>query len=342
MMPQFHMFTVFLVPGVVLLLWLKRREIHWPWFAAGLAASLLLYIPYLWGEAHHGWQNTRALPAGNLPKTPGALKVFTLPIVAMSSLMAAVTGNAEYAGFGKSVFGSVAVLIAFNVISLAVAALSVFNFLAIGVRKLRPLRPDTPEIFLGVLLLGPLLAFLLTFHNFASRYTIALIPLLFLLPAKYLMEFPGQHRCLAMAKGAMVLTIAFDIVLMPVFFHYQGNRIDHGNYFIASFQKLEQVRSALRTDAAPGCRLQLDGSALPRNYSDPATRGLIGLTQYVNLFDPATASASCTNWYRLIPGNGTPSGRIVYEGKGFVIVEGRNKTSSKPENRVPNPALSPD
>ena len=48
-------------------------------------------------------------------------------------LMAAVTGNAEYAGFGKSVFGSVAVLIAFNVISLAVAALSIFNFVTSGI-----------------------------------------------------------------------------------------------------------------------------------------------------------------------------------------------------------------
>jgi len=342
MMPQFHMFTVFLVPGVLLLLWLRRREIHWPWLAAGLAVSLLLYVPYLWGDAHHGWQNTRAMAMGNMPKTPAALKVFTLPIVAMSSLIAAVTGNAEYAAFGKSVFGSVAVLIAFNIISLAVAALSIFNFVAIGTRKLRPLRPETPEIFLSVLLLGPLLAFLLTLHNFASRYTIALVPVLFLLPAKYLMEFPGPQRWLAIARAAMVLTIAFDIVLMPMFFHYQGNRIDNGSYFIASFQKLEQVRTALRTDAGPGCRLQLDGSALPHNYSDPATRGLIGLTQYVNLFDPATANASCTKGYRLLPGTVAPSARIVYEGKGFVIVEDNSGTPNKPENRVPNPALSPD
>ena len=67
MMPQFHMFAVFLVPGILCLLWQRRREMNWQWLVAGLFVSSLLYLPYIWGEAHHGWQNTRAIFTADTP-----------------------------------------------------------------------------------------------------------------------------------------------------------------------------------------------------------------------------------------------------------------------------------
>ena len=104
MMPQFHMFTVFLVPGVLWLLWQRRHTINGRWLAAGLVVSILLYLPYLNGEAHHGWQNTRAIFSGATPKTPAALKVFTVPIVVLSNLIHSILGNQEYLEFGRDTF----------------------------------------------------------------------------------------------------------------------------------------------------------------------------------------------------------------------------------------------
>ena len=79
-MPQFHMFTVFLLPGVFWLLWQRRHAIDGRWLAAGLVISVLLYLPYLNGEAHHGWQNTRAIFSGDTPKTRPLLKFSPFPL----------------------------------------------------------------------------------------------------------------------------------------------------------------------------------------------------------------------------------------------------------------------
>ena len=338
MMPQFHMFAVFLLPGVLCLLWLRRQDLNWRWLALGLWISFLLYVPYIWGEAHHGWQNTRAIFTGDMPKTAAALKVFTVPIVVLSNLISSMPGNKNYQEFGGSVFGSFAVLVAINLVSLCLVIVAVINFFIAGKRLHRPFRADKPELFVSVLLVGPLFFFLLTGHNFASRYALALYPLLFLLPAHYLMENPMPQHWLKTTRVAMVTTMVFNGILMLALFRYQDQRIAHADYFIASFQKMEQARQALRADAGQGCRIHLDGGFITTEMSnselrDPEVRGLVGLLRYVNFnepFDPVTKNAACEKLYRILPPGKDPGAddRVAYRDNGLTVIAAAALTSS--------------
>jgi 4-amino-4-deoxy-L-arabinose transferase-like glycosyltransferase len=338
MMPQFHMFAVFLVPGTLCLLWQRRREMNWQWMVAGLFVSSLLYLPYIWGEAHHGWQNTQAIFTADTPKTAAALKVFTMPIVVLSNLISSMLGNKDYQEFGRSAFGSFAVLAAFNIVSLGLVVLSMINFLSAGKRPRRPFRADKPEIFVSVLLLGPLLIFLLTGHNFASRYTLVLYPLLFLLPAHYLMENSAPRRWLKTAQAAMVATMVFNVVLMLALFRYEGQRIARAGYFIASFHKMEQARQALRADAGNGCGIHLDGEFVAGEASNtemgnPETRGLVGLSRYINInepFDPSAKNAACEKLYRILPPGKGPAtnDRVVYRDNGLTVIDAEVSTNA--------------
>ena len=195
------------------------------------------------------------------------------------------------------------VLVIFNIVSLSLVLWAVANFCIASKRSLPPFRADQPEMFVSVLLLSPLLFFLMTRHNFASRYVLALYPLLFLLPAHYLMDNPAPSRWLNLAKAAMVVTMGFNVVLMLAFFHYQGQRLAHADYFIASFQKMEQARQALRADTANGCGVHLDGVSTTK-MGPPEVRGLVALERYVNIyepFDPAAKNASREELYRILP-----------------------------------------
>jgi hypothetical protein len=268
-----------------------------------------------------------------------------VPIVVLSNLISSILGNKDYQEFGRSAFGSFAVLAAFNMVSLGLVILSMINFFSAGKRLRRPFRAGKPEIFVSVLLLGPLLIFLLTAHNFASRYALVLYPLLFLLPAHYLMENPAQRRWLRTAQAAMVATMVFNGILMIAFFRYQGQRIAHADYFIASFHKMEQARQALRADAGPACRIHLDRDPINGEVSNPEmrnpeTRGLVGLSRYVNInepFDPSAKNAACEKVYRILPPGKSPAtnDRVVYHDNGLIIIDAEASTTATRPTRPP-------
>ena len=256
-----------------------------------------------------------------------------MPIVVLSNLISSMLGNKDYQEFGRSAFGSFAVLAAFNIVSLGLVVLSMINFLSAGKRPRRPFRADKPEIFVSVLLLGPLLIFLLTGHNFASRYTLVLYPLLFLLPAHYLMENSAPRRWLKTAQAAMVATMAFNVVLMLALFRYQGQRIAHADYFIASFHKMEQGRQALRADAGQGCGIHLDGEFTTADMSNPEIRGLLGLSRYINIdepFDPSAKNATLEKLYRILPPGKSPAAndRVVYRDNGLTVIDAEISTNA--------------
>jgi hypothetical protein len=79
-MPQFHMsgLSLFIPVGVVLVL--SPARLNFPWLAGGLIAGLLLYLPYLLGEAAHGWQNTRGMFSGGGGFSWDGLKAITAPL----------------------------------------------------------------------------------------------------------------------------------------------------------------------------------------------------------------------------------------------------------------------
>lgn len=59
--PQFHMIGVFYLPAVLLILSLCSARLNRKWLALGMVAGLLVYLPYLVGDALNGWENTSTL-----------------------------------------------------------------------------------------------------------------------------------------------------------------------------------------------------------------------------------------------------------------------------------------
>lgn len=324
MMPQFHVFGLFLVPSVLVLLSFRRRELNTRWLGFALLACLVLYAPYVVGEATHHWSNTRRLFSPS--ETDAAcLNVFTQPVVALSNLFNSPTSDeypaftfrtstdhvralfADYRAFGHAAFGSFAVLAVFNLLSLGLGTLFIINLAvqcgqALAGKWTQPrlaFEKSPAIVFTGVMIFLPLLLFLLTGHQFRSRYVIALMPLLSLLPAMWLARPFGLERWSNTIHGCLVATIVFDIVLSIGFFWYRQRLITNGPYFVPTFRKLEKVRQELIAFAGPNRRLVVDASSIPTSAPHTAeyrqAHRIQALVDYVEIRDhyqhraPATA-----------------------------------------------------
>src|ERR1039458_71785 len=80
MMLQFHMSGLMLIPAIILVLWLKPARLNFPWLVGGIVAGLALYLPYVFGEMAHGWENTRGMMSGgHRGYSMEALKIFSAP-----------------------------------------------------------------------------------------------------------------------------------------------------------------------------------------------------------------------------------------------------------------------
>lgn len=328
MMPQFHMICVFLIPPVVLLLVLRRREIHWRWLLAGLAAAAILYAPYVWGETQTHWINTRRYFVNQDKFSAGSLNALTTPVGSLANLIESNGGRrfTDYRSFGNAVFGSFYVLAAFNALSLLLSVLAIGSFIGAFFRSLRrhgwklgdALASAPAVVFIGVMLLLPVLLFLPTGATFNGRYAIVAHPLLFLLPAMLL----AQVRYRGLILAGVAVTIAFNLYLCPAFFHYQNERIAHADYFIPSFRKMESVYQRIRADVRANDQPQLVAVGFPADRDAPLTHGADLLARYVNLrgqFDHPGAPRR----FRVEPRNSLidKTGRIVYQGNGIAVVE---------------------
>ncbi len=334
MMPQFHMSGVFLVPSVLIILGLRLQPINRNWLAAGLLASVLLYVPYVWGEAHHHWDNTRRMFGANEPFTFGCLKGLTHLIVALSNLVnsAGTFDFRSYIAFGHDAFGSFGVLGLFNLLSLglgvwAVAGFVVALFQALRGKWLSPQRAfgeSTGLVFSAVLLFLPLLVFIPTGHNFSSRYMVALYPLLAVLPAMLVVNASARWRQFVLAGTA--LTIGFNVVLVLALFRYQERRIAEGDYFVPSFRKMEMVRERLQADAGAGTAIRMDTSAFPRMGGDEQAVAVRALAQYVDVrerFDPSIQRSRSVQVYRAerLANLVDTRERVVYQGNGMALLK---------------------
>src|SRR5262249_19312499 len=108
LMPQFHVSGLLLIPAVALGFWLGSARPTVPWLIAGLAAGVLLYVPYVRGEMSHGWQNTRGIfSSGGTGYSWDALKALTLPINLLVNWVPQWTRTfGEYRELGRACFGS--------------------------------------------------------------------------------------------------------------------------------------------------------------------------------------------------------------------------------------------
>jgi 4-amino-4-deoxy-L-arabinose transferase-like glycosyltransferase len=292
-MPQFHMMAMFVAPVVVLLLWWSPSRLNTRWLAAGVLVSVLLYVPYVMGEMRHGWENTRRIFEGHVGASFSVLKILTLPITDLSNLMSSVTGRdfSEYRALGDAYFGSFWILGAFNVVSLALSVMIIGTFLVRLVRSLRgkwrsPKQAfaDAPaEVFVGSLLVLPLVLFVSSFSNFNSRYLIVQFPLLFLLPAVFMVRGLDGSRWRGPVRAVMLLTIGFNILFSLAYFHYQGARIANADYFLPSFRKMESVRQRLKADAGANYRVRIDDASFVKTMTQKYTQGVMELAEYVDL-----------------------------------------------------------
>ncbi|MGD0057919.1 MAG: hypothetical protein ABSD58_00735 [Verrucomicrobiia bacterium] len=334
-MLQFHMFGMFLLPGILVLLGLRFPEVNRRWLIAGLVAAVLLYVPYVVGETLNDWENTRKFLSVHNSFSVASFKSLSLPVAAMSSYFASAVGGrfAEYGQFGDDMFGSFGVVLTFNALSIVLAVVFVAHFVRRLIAALRgnwwaPRRawaaaPAT--VFAGVLLLTPLLLFALIGRNYASRYVIVEYPLLFLLPALFLTA-PIGPRWRKLIGAAVTLTVGFNLLLTPAFFRYQRNLIDHGDYFVASFRRMEQVHQQLVADAGPACRVRVDPAAFAGPRFASTNCGPWLLATYVDVvehYDPQRQAAQQVQVYRAERLANLAEGRaaVVYAGHGIALVK---------------------
>jgi hypothetical protein len=332
--PQFHMVGVFYIPFVVFIILLSGNRINRTWLAAGVFAAVVLYLPYIAGEMNNHWENTRQILSKKSKFQFGVLKVLTLQVNVLSNFFSRWTGYrfSEYRAFGDAMLGSFYVLATFNIMSVALGILSLGDFLRDFFRSfrgclfsLRQVFSSAPAtMFMGVLLFGPILLFALTGHDFVSRYLCLQLPLLFCLPALFLQKVLQSHRWQPVLVGGMILTVAFNVAITPVFFYYQKSQIEQAALFVPTFPGMEAVYRSLRADAPPNARIRVD-------YKEavPMTQGAVSLvgrnlSEYVAMRDELYflgRKPGADRCYRLVPARTDTAGvHSVYESNGIRLV----------------------
>ncbi len=311
-MPQFHMIVMFIAPVVALLLWWSPSRLNQKWLAAGMIASLLLYVPYIIGEMTHGWENTRRILEGRTTASFSVLKILTLPVTALSNLMSSLTGRnfSEYRALGDACFGSFWVLGAFNTLSLALSVMIIGSFLVQLAGSLQgkwrspkqAFAAAPREVFVGSLIILPLLLFVSSLSNFSSRYLIVTLPLLILLPAVFMVRGLDGSRWAGVVRAAMLVTVAFNIIFSLLYFNHQAAIMANADYFLPSFRKMESVRQRLKADAGADCRVRIDDASFVRTMATKYTQGVRELAQYVDLreqYDPIASTARRVKTYQV-------------------------------------------
>ena len=247
--------------------------------------------------------------------------------MSLTNLIESAVGHrwGEYKIFGDTVCGSFFVLAAFNALSIGLSGWILGSFVAQCLQALRGkwqslrqvLTAAPAHVFIGALVVLPLLLFIPTGASFNSRYVIGLYPLLFLLPAVLL----ATTRYRRLVRGALVATVAFNLWLCLAFFRYQDHRIAHSDYFIPSFRQLESVYQQLRAGVEPTEHPQLVATGFPANRDARPTHGADTLVNYVNLrtqFDrPGTPRPLI-----IVPRTNliNDSGRVLYQDHGIAAI----------------------
>jgi hypothetical protein len=160
---------------------------------------------------------------------------------------------------------------------------------------------DAPaEMFVGSLLVLPLVLFVSSFSNFNSRYLIVQFPLLFLLPAVFMVRGLDGSRWRPPLLAGMLLMIGFNIVFNLAYFNYQGMRIATADYFVPTFRKMESVRQRLKADAGANYRVRIDDASFFKTKTKQYTEGVKDLAEYVDLrerCDPLSVHAPQVKTY---------------------------------------------
>lgn len=328
------MVGVFYIPAILLILFLIPTRLNKQWFVAGLIAGTTVYVPYIIGEIYHDWENTRNILGKNTDFSFGVLKIITAPVTVLSSVPARWTegGFAELKHFGNTYFGSYFVLIFFSLVSFVNAVVYLASFVSSLFRSLKGKWLSPREVyesrpafsFIGILIAVPILLFSLSGHNYATRYTIIIFPLLFLLPVLFLRNIKNT-RTKRFWIGNIASVTAFNVFLVISFFTYQNGLIEESNNFLASFRKLEMLRQELRSDAGDGAFIKVHISDNVNALPEKSRKTKAAIPHYIAIhqqFISHTTSSRQTKVYLLkLAGNlkGREKG-VIYKGNGIAIV----------------------
>ncbi len=335
LLPQFHMIGIFYLPAILLLLWLAPARLHRGNFVLGCLLGVAVYIPYLIGEMTHHWSNLQQILSGKDSFDAGVLKILTAPLTVLSNHPGRWAGDDlnESLTFANHWFGSYIVLIVLNIIAFAIALIATSFFITRFVRALKQARGSLrlayqqhPQIsFLGILLILPVLLFVLTGHNFSTRYTVIVFPLLFLLPAYYLQHAP-HNRWRKFVLYAMPITLAANMYLPVAFFTQQHQLITSGDYLVCSFTKLETLRDHIKAHAGADAFIKIDAQPYSeqRQFEKLFIAGT-ALSGYMNVYETHLGhrdhATNSTKTYILAHDNqaGIKPEQIAWRGNGAII-----------------------
>ncbi len=293
-LPQFHMIGIFYYPAILLVLYLSPTRLSRGWFVAGIIAGVLVYVPYIIGDMQHNWENTRLILSGGKKFTFSVFKVISGPITVLSNHPGRWFGDGlgGLFEFGDKWFGSKVILIAVNLVSLVLAlaivarfAIYFFSLLRSSWKNPRSMLEKYPVYsFVGILLFFPLLLFVSTGHNYSTRYTILIFPLLFILPALYI-QLAGKSRLKNFYLFSLPFMSTFSIYLVLAFFTHLSNQIEGDEYFINSFKKMEIVRGKIKQHAGKDVRVQLVIDDYIRQAPERLRISVVAMADYIDVYE---------------------------------------------------------
>lgn len=333
--PQFHMIGLFYYPAILLILILSPAKLNSKWFVLGILAGLGIYLPYLIGDYLNNWQNTSSMVGKDLPASYGVGKIIITPIGVLSNQIARWTGYGfeNYREFGNAYFGSYIILVLVNVVSLILSIVFISSFLKksfsvmsghwlspAGIYKQYP-----AQLFIAIFLLVPPLLFLFTGHNYGSRYTIFIFPLLFLLPAFFLkmQTNVGIKQITGLLLGFMVV---FNCYLYLVFNHHISDRIENADYYAPSFRKLEDTRQQIRQNIGSDSYIKVIADDYINAGPEEMYTGGISLSTYISITENHLSHRvrpEKTTTLHLIPASKTlpDNARLIYQTNGMAVIQ---------------------
>lgn len=333
LMPQFHMISVFYIPVILWLLYLTPVTLNRKWFALGVVAGVALYLPYIVGEIATHWQNTREIFSESLPRSFGVFKIISTPINVLSNHPGRWTGHTfeAFRQYADLYFGSFIVLVVLNLISIVLSLMFFFrlvmDFFKSWQGRWLPGKPAFAEApvaqFLGLFLIVPSLLFMVTGHNYGSRYAIVAFPLLFLLPALYVQRLQaGKKKTIIGRSLALMVVVNFYLVFS--FFHYQHQRLTTGDVFLASFHNMESVWQQLRRDAGPDHKIKIEVADYLTQVGKKYDLNGIALANYIEAKEKYTRlsdkeGAPIVYVARQASAGAADTGPVVYNDHGLIL-----------------------
>jgi len=331
--PQFHMIGVFIAPAVLLVLLLSVRRLNWRWFAMGVVAGIVLYLPYLIGDMQNGWQNLRAMASSSEVREYSAsvLKIITAPATVLSSVPAGWSGDGlePIKEYGDRWFGAFAVLAVLAVWTLLHSFVFLFHFarrVAVSISKHNgrvgtAMKAEMPVMFIGLLVLVPLLLFLLTGHNFSTRYAIILFPLLFLLPGLFLQSLDNP-RAKKYWFGSLLIIGLFNLYLVGSYYAHQQQRFAENQEFMPSFRTLATIHRTLESESGSDRSFNVILSPqLQETLPHFDYKLVYTIQQYVRFWQesPRARERPADITYIIESAEGLQPGRVVYRHGNIVI-----------------------